>query len=282
MQGGSRLSREARGPPGSRRAPRWQPARPRQQHSTPLHASGSAPAMVLTKMDSRVQAWGVMPTGMGTRKRSASPMPTAARNGTGLAPCSAAGGGVVARQQPHACTPPRAVATAHAPQLRTACPPPHSPARQVPQVPRARAWPRRSLLPRRALPLRARAERTAAAGRRRAAAAAPGPACIGNAHAHALACAPGGAGATRRPAPPKPSPHHKPAWNKCRWLPPHAAGCEGGQARPQGCAAQSHCSCSRAARGGGGPLRLEGCVRRDLGLRSPMCLLQAAIGAARA
>jgi hypothetical protein len=55
--------------------------------------SSTSPAMVLTKMESRVQACTLMPAGMGTRKRSARPSPTAAKNGTGLAPC---GGGVQA------------------------------------------------------------------------------------------------------------------------------------------------------------------------------------------
>jgi hypothetical protein len=42
--------------------------------------------MVLTKMESRVHAWVVMPTGMGARKRTANPIATDKRNGTGLAP----------------------------------------------------------------------------------------------------------------------------------------------------------------------------------------------------
>ena len=63
------------------------------QHSNHHDSATHPPAMVDTKMDSRVQACTVMPTGMGTRKRSARPMPTAARKGTGLAPCTAAQGG---------------------------------------------------------------------------------------------------------------------------------------------------------------------------------------------
>ena len=47
-----------------------------------------SPTMADTKMDSSVHACTVMPAGMGTRKRSATPSPTAAASGTGLAPCS--------------------------------------------------------------------------------------------------------------------------------------------------------------------------------------------------
>lgn len=66
------------------------PGRNRAPHRTALPGHGSrhcAPAMVLTKMESRVHACTLMPAGMGTRKRRARPSPTAARNGTGLAPC---------------------------------------------------------------------------------------------------------------------------------------------------------------------------------------------------
>jgi hypothetical protein len=47
-----------------------------------------SPTMADTKMDSSVHACTVMPAGIGTRKRSATPSPTAAANGTGFAPCS--------------------------------------------------------------------------------------------------------------------------------------------------------------------------------------------------
>ena len=45
------------------------------------------PAMVLTKMESKVHASVLMPAGMGAKKRIARPKPTDAKRGTILAPC---------------------------------------------------------------------------------------------------------------------------------------------------------------------------------------------------
>jgi len=50
------------------------------------------PAMVETKMDSRVQAWVVRPAGTGTRKRRARPMAQLANRGTSLMPGQGFGG----------------------------------------------------------------------------------------------------------------------------------------------------------------------------------------------
>ena len=49
---------------------------------------GNVPEMVETKMESSVQAWMLIPAGMGTKNRSASPMATDANSGSGLAPCN--------------------------------------------------------------------------------------------------------------------------------------------------------------------------------------------------
>jgi len=54
--------------------------------------SSTRPVMVDTKMERRVQAWVVMPTGMGTRKRSARPTDIERMRGMGLAPRGAGDG----------------------------------------------------------------------------------------------------------------------------------------------------------------------------------------------
>ena len=54
--------------------------------------SSTKPAIVDTKTESKVQAWGSSPAGMGTRKRRARPMPTEAARGRSLAPFCFGGG----------------------------------------------------------------------------------------------------------------------------------------------------------------------------------------------
>ena len=55
--------------------------------------SSTSPAIVETKTDRRVHAWGSRPVGTGTRKRRARPMPTEAASGRSLAPFCCFGGG---------------------------------------------------------------------------------------------------------------------------------------------------------------------------------------------